>query len=149
MSDEVQEHLRKEGLALAPLSRRAYAFFIDELILAFLFLLIIYEQITGVQDPDTLVALINSYTFEYLILKVVYQTLFVLLYGATLGKIAMKIQVIDVETFQKPLFNSALNRGIFRAVSEMIFYIGFVWAFYNPNRQGWHDKTARTLVVDV
>ena len=149
MNDEVEHRLSSAGLELASMQKRAFAFFIDELILAFLFLIIIYDQVTANSDPDALVALINSFTLEYLLLKIVYQTIFVYQYSATLGKIFMKIQVVDAVTMQRPIFGSALNRGVFRIISEMIFYLGFIWAFYSKNRQSWHDKTARTLVVNV
>ena len=149
MNDEVEHRLSSAGLELATVQKRAFAFFIDELILAFLFLFIIYDQIAAVSDPDAIVALINTFTFEYLLIKILYQTLFVYYYGATLGKILAKIQVVDAVTMQRPIFGSALNRGVFRIISEMIFYLGFIWAFYSKNRQSWHDKTARTLVVNV
>lgn len=149
MNDEVEARLSSAGLTLAPLRKRALAFFIDDLLLAALFLIIIYDQIAGISDPEAMVALINSYTFEYLLLKIVYQTLFVYQYGATIGKIVVKIRIVDEETFERPIFSSALNRGVFRIISEMIFYLGFVWAFYSKQRQSWHDKTARTLVVDA
>ena len=149
MNEEVEQRLGSAGLELASIQKRAFAFFIDELILSFLFLIIIYEQVITISDPDAIVALINSFTFEYLLIKIVYQTFFVYQYSATLGKIFMKIQIVDAETMEKPIFGSALNRGVFRIISEMIFYLGFVWAFYSKNRQGWHDKTARTLVVNV
>jgi uncharacterized RDD family membrane protein YckC len=149
MSDEVQQSLRSAGLELASLKKRSFAFFIDEFLLAFLFLIIIYDRVSGVSDPDAMVALINSFTFEYLLLKVAYQTLFVYQYGASIGKIAMKIKVVDVLTLEKPIFSSALNRAVFRVISEMLFYLGFAWAFYNQNRQSWQDKTARTIVVDA
>jgi uncharacterized RDD family membrane protein YckC len=149
VNNEVEERLGSAGLELASIQKRAFAFFIDELILSFLFLIIIYEQVAAISEPDAIVALINSFTFEYLLIKIVYQTFFVYQYSATLGKIFMKIQIVDAETMEKPIFGSALNRGVFRIISEMIFYLGFVWAFYSQNRQGWHDKTARTLVVNV
>ena len=149
MSDEVQQSLYNAGLELASLKKRAVAFIIDEFLLAFLFLIIIYDQVLGVEDSDAIVALVNSFTFEYLLLKVAYQTLFVYQYGATIGKIVMKIRVVDMSTLQNPIFSSALNRGIFRVISEMLFYLGFAWAFYNGNRQSWQDKTARTIVVDA
>ncbi len=148
MNEEVERRLDDAGLELATIQKRALAFFIDEFLLAFLFLLIIFDQISGINDPDAMVALINSFTFEYLLIKIVYQTLFVYAYGATLGKIIVKIRVVDALTLEKPIFGSALNRGVFRIISEMIFYLGFVWAFYSKNRQSWHDKTARTLVVN-
>lgn len=149
MNDEVQERLRSANLELASLPKRALAFMIDEMLLAVLFLIIIYDRIAGVSTPEEIVPIVNSYTFEYLLLKVIYQTLFVYQYGATIGKIAMKIMIVDADTMQKPGFSSALNRAVFRVISEMLFYLGFAWAFYNKSRQGWHDKTARTLVVDV
>ncbi|MGB5965293.1 MAG: RDD family protein [Sulfurimonadaceae bacterium] len=149
MNNEVEHRLLRAGLELASVQKRAFAFFIDELLLAFLFLFIIYDQIASVSDPDAIVALINTFTFEYLLIKILYQTLFVYYYGATLGKILAKIQVVDAVTMQRPIFGSALNRGVFRIISEMIFYLGFIWAFYTENRQSWHDKTARTLVVNV
>jgi uncharacterized RDD family membrane protein YckC len=27
------------------------------------------------------------------------------------------------------------------------FFIGWVWALFDDNRQGWHDKIAETYVV--
>jgi uncharacterized RDD family membrane protein YckC len=149
VNDEVKRRLSSAGLELATIQKRAFAFFIDELLLAFLFLFIIYDQIAAVGDPDAVVALINTFTFEYMLIKIFYQTLFVYFYGATLGKILMKIQSVDAVTLQRPIFGSALNRSVFRIISEMIFYLGFIWAFYSNNRQSWHDKTARTLVVNV
>ncbi len=149
MNDEVEQRLSTAGLELASIQKRAFAFFIDELILAFLFLIIIYDQVTASSDPDAIVILINSFTMEYILIKIIYQTFFVYQYSATLGKIFMKIQIVDAETMEKPIFSSALNRGVFRIISELIFYLGFVWAFYAKNRQSWHDKTARTLVINV
>jgi len=149
VNDEVEHRLSSAGLELASMQKRALAFLIDELILAFLFLIIIYDQVTAAGEPEALVALINSFTLEYLVIKVLYQTFFVYQYSATLGKIFMKIQIVDTQNFQKPIFASALNRGVFRIISEMVFYLGFVWAFYRKDRKSWHDLTARTLVVNV
>lgn len=149
MNDEVEQRLSEAGRELATLPKRFFAFFIDELLLSLLFLVILWEQISSASESETIVALINSYTLEYLLIKIIYHTLFIYLYGATIGKIFMKIEVVDAFTMQRPAFSSALNRGVFRIISEMVFYLGFIWAFYDRNRQGWHDKTARTLVVDA
>ena len=149
MNEERDQRYRHANVALASLKKRGLAFFIDELLLSMLFLIALYDQIAGLQDAEAMLAIINNYSFEYLLIKVLYQTLFVFIYSATIGKIVMKIQVVDVDEGARPIFSSALNRGVFRVISEMIFYIGFVWAYYNKERQTWHDKTARTLVVDV
>ena len=70
-------------------------------------------------------------------------------YGASIGKIVMKIRVMEVMTLQNPNVLVALNRAVFRVVSEMFFYLGFLWGLMDPARQTWHDKTAKTLVVNV
>lgn len=149
MKDELQHRLSHSGLELATLQKRAVAFFIDELLLSLIFLLILWDKIAATDESEAIVSLVNAFTFEYLLIKILYQTFFVYQYGATLGKIFMKIQVVDALTMQRPIFSSALNRAVFRIISEMIFYLGFVWAFYDKNRQSWHDKTARTLVVNA
>ncbi|MEA3523919.1 MAG: RDD family protein, partial [Campylobacterota bacterium] len=78
-----------------------------------------------------------------------YQTFFVMHYGATLGKILMKIQIIEIQTLSHPSLIVSFNRAVFRIISEMLFYLGFLWGSFDPLRQTWHDKTARTLVVNV
>jgi uncharacterized RDD family membrane protein YckC len=70
-------------------------------------------------------------------------------YGASLGKIVMKIRVVELATLSNPGFLSAFNRSVFRVVSELVFYLGFVWAMLDPYRRGWHDRTARTLVINA
>jgi uncharacterized RDD family membrane protein YckC len=71
---------------------------------------------------------------QYILMKIAYQTFFVMQYGATLGKLAMKIRVIDIKTLDNPNFAVSLNRAIFRIISEMIFYLGFTWAAMDPAR---------------
>jgi len=149
VSDDLQERLDKADINIAPLSKRVYAAVIDELLIAMLFLFVIFDQLAGITDPDDIVVFVNSFTLEYMFIKILYQSAFVMLYGATIGKIALKIKVIEQESLNTPRLSSALNRSIFRIISESVFWIGYIWAFYTKNRETWHDKTARTLVVDA
>ena len=93
--------------------------------------------------------LTNTFVLEYMAMKIIYQTFFVMNYGATIGKLVMKIRVIEIKTLQFPSVISSLNRAIFRVISEMLFYLGFLWGMMDKSRQSWHDKTAKTLVVNV
>ena len=90
----------------------------------------------------------NSFLLEYMAIKIVYQTFFTMQYGATIGKIIMKIRVIEIATLSNPSFLSAFNRSVFRIISEILFYLGFIWAMLDPYRRSWHDRTGRTLVVN-
>ena len=31
----------------------------------------------------------------------------------------------------------------------MIFDLGFIWILFDSKRQGWHDKLAGTVVIEV
>ena len=149
MNEEIEKLLNREHLQLASIPKRAVAFFIDEMLLSFLLIIAMSDSFSKAQTVEDIILLTNSYIMQYILMKIVYQTFFVMQYGATLGKLAMKIRVIDIATLDNPSFAVSLNRAIFRIISEMIFYLGFLWGIFDPQRQTWHDKTAKTLVIDA
>jgi len=149
LNEEIENLLHRESLELASIKKRSLAFFIDEMLLSFLLIIAMSDSFTNAKTVEEIILLTNSLMFEYLLMKIVYQTFFVMQYGATLGKIAMKIRVIEIATLQNPSFICSFNRAIFRVISEMFFYLGFLWGMMDPARQTWHDKTAKTLVINV
>lgn len=67
--------------------------------------------------------------------------------GQTPGKSVMKIRV--VKTDGTPIDDAtAVIRYVGRYISGIIV-IGLLWALWDENRQGWHDKVAGTVVVRV
>ena len=149
MNEELENILHREGLELAQTKKRATAFFIDELLLSFLLIVALWESFSSATTTEEIINLTNSFVLEYMALKIIYQTFFVMQYGATVGKIVMKIRVLEIKNFDNPNILSAFNRAVFRVISEMLFYLGFLWGMLDPSRQTWHDKTAKTLVVNV
>lgn len=149
MNEEIENILHREGITLADTKKRAVAFFIDEVLLSFLLIFALWDSFATAQNMDEIISLTNSFVLEYMMIKVIYQSFFVMQYGASIGKLAMKIRVIDIATLDNPNVLGALNRAIIRIFSEMIFYLGFLWGMMNPTRQSWHDKTANTLVVNA
>jgi uncharacterized RDD family membrane protein YckC len=149
LNEEIAQLLNREHLTLASIKKRAVAFFIDEMLLSFLLILAMSDSFANAKTVEDIILLTNTYIMQYILMKIAYQTFFVMQYGATLGKLAMKIRVIDIKTLDNPNFAVSLNRAIFRIISEMIFYLGFAWAAMDPARQAWHDKTAKTLVIDA
>ncbi len=143
------EKIEKEGLTLASLQARGWAFFIDEIIVSLIFFIIFWDFIFVLKTPEEMIEAINSLVGYLLLLKIIYQTFFVWYYAATPGKMILKIEIIEERDFQTPSFLVSLNRAIGRVISEMLFYLGFAWAFLDPKRQTWHDKLAKTLVVNV
>ncbi len=149
MDKELENILHRENITLAPIKKRATAFFIDEMLLSILLIVALWDSFTNAQTMEEMINLTNSFVLEYMAMKIIYQAFFVMQYGATLGKIIMKIRVIEIQTLVNPTFTISLNRAIFRVISEMLFYLGFLWGMLDKSRQAWHDKTAKTLVVNV
>ena len=149
MNEEIENLLNREQFALASIQKRALAFFIDEILLSIVFTVIIWNYVTQATGIEQMIDLTNSFVLEYMAIKIVYQTFFVTMYGASIGKIVAKIRVIEINTLDKPRLVVSFNRAVFRVISEMIFYLGFLWGILNPSRQAWHDLTAKTLVIDA
>lgn len=149
MNEEIENLLNREQFVLASIQKRALAFLIDEVLLSIIFMVIIWNYFTQATGMEQMIELTNSFVLEYMAIKIVYQTFFVAMYGASIGKIVAKIRVIEVDTLDKPRIVVSFNRAVFRIISEMIFYLGFLWGILNPSRQAWHDLTAKTLVIDA
>ena len=148
-NEELIEKFERENITLAPLKKRALAYLIDEILVSLLFIFIYVDQIPDNATTEETITIINSLVFYVMVLKVVYQTFFVWMYGATLGRIAMKIKVISLGDLENPSLLFSLSRASFRIISESIFYLGFLWAVLNPKRETWHDKVSKTLVVNA
>lgn len=136
-------------MTLATIKKRGMAFFIDEMLLSLLLILALGNSFFEAKTVEEMILLTNTFVLEYMAIKIIYQAFFIMQYGATLGKIAMKIRVIEIKTLQTPNVVVALNRAFVRVVSEMLFYLGFLWGVLDPSRQTWHDKSAKTLVINA
>jgi len=139
-----------ENLQLASMGARTKAFVIDDLSITLLVLLLLWDSVKATNgDFIAIMTIMNAAFFQIIIIKFIYQTFFIWYYGATIGKLIAKIKVIDFDNFGKvSLVNSAFRSGG-RIISEMIFYIGFLMAYYTDSRQTLHDKLGKTLVVNV
>lgn len=146
---EIIEKFERENITLATFPKRLFAYFIDEVLVSFLFVMIYINAIESTQSVEDTINMINSLVVYIMVLKVIYQTFFVTVYGATVGKIFMKIKVVSINDLENPSFLYSLSRALVRILSESAFYLGFLWALMNPKRETWHDKAGQTLVVNA
>lgn len=66
--------------------------------------------------------------------------------GQTFGKMIMNIRVVKVDG--TPISDAdAVLRYIGYMINTPIIALGWLWALWDRNSQGWHDKIARTYVV--
>ncbi|MGH1600093.1 RDD family protein [Campylobacter majalis] len=149
MSKDIAYDLEREGIKVASFSKRAFAFVVDEIVLALLFMAIYYERFSIANSQEEVVAIVMMLSWQYVLIRTIYHAFFVWYNGATVGKILMKIVCIDVGYLDKPNLSSSIMRALIRNVSEMAFYLGYLWAFGSPMLQTWHDRFAKTVVIDV
>lgn len=148
--ENILDKLQREEILIASPKKRAFAFVIDDVVVSVLFFAIYFDAFTSVSDDIVaLNAKIASFAWQLIALRVLYQTFFVWRYGATLGKIALKIRCLDEDLLDTPNLAKSFLRACIRVVSETCFYLGFAWAFGNAQRQTWHDRLARTIVCET
>ena len=139
------------NLQLASMRSRALAYLIDDLLVTIIIMMIFWESISAVsEDMDAMMYLLKTeLVTPLIILKILYHTFFVWYFGATIGKIVVKIRVIDANSWGRVSMFSSFLRAVGRIFSEMFFYIGFLIGFFNDGRKTFHDFTGKTLVVNA
>jgi uncharacterized RDD family membrane protein YckC len=66
--------------------------------------------------------------------------------GTTVGGVVLNLKVVRLDG--SPLtFAAALVRGLAAAFSVVVMFLGFLWIAWDPEKQGWHDRIAGTVVV--
>lgn len=142
--------MNTDNLELASIRSRAMAFVIDDFLITFIIILMYLDNISNAgNDLMSVLIVMNEFVWQILFLKFIYQTFFVWYYGATIGKIITKIRVVDYNSFGRVSIFTAMTRSVLRLVSEMFFYIGFIFGFFSEGRQTFHDKLGRTLVINA
>lgn len=158
MVEENDDKYTIASFRLASNNRRMVAFAIDDIVISLLFFIIFYEPFSqlfsaiAVIDEHT-VEMINGFIAQNILavlaIKLIYHTLFIWKMGMTLGKYVMKIKVIELESETTPTLPKSLLRSMVRIVSETLFYLGFILAFFIPLKQTLHDKLSGTIVIDA
>ena len=145
------------SLPIASSQKRIASFVIDDIVITLFFIIIFYDQFSAVFSNITVVdesALesVNAFIAQNLLvvlsIKLIYHTVLVWQNGMTLGKYLMKIKVIELETGNTPVFLKAFLRASMRIPSEVLFYVGFLMAFFVPLKQTLHDKVSNCVVVN-
>lgn len=70
-------------------------------------------------------------------------------FGATPGKMLISARVVDAKTLGPISTRQAIVRYIGYFVSMIPFMLGFIWVAFDRRKQGWHDKIAGTVVIEV
>jgi uncharacterized RDD family membrane protein YckC len=141
------EKLKREERETASIWQRAISMSIDDFLISFLVILAFYDRFANVKTYEEMVLLIDS-LFVYIFLTyTLYHWIFIAIYGKTIGKILMKIEIIDVDSFDKPSFLRAFIRSVMRNFDEMFFYLGMIYAVFDPYNRAIHDIVGKCVAV--
>jgi len=151
---KLAEGARLSGtMSFASVWTRFAAIFIDGLILgAVAFAITVIAgggMAVSARNPNQLgsaIAFQLIIAFIQIAIALSYETFMIGKYGATLGKMACKIQVITADG-GKVSYMRALGRYFAKQLSRLTCGIGFIMAFFDDEKRALHDRICNTRVV--
>ena len=147
-SRESAEVARKGGLFL-----RSMAGLIDLgiLLLVLGLFLVLVRLISGVSGggvQDLVVSLGLPFYILLVLLAAIYITVMQGVYGQTLGQRLLGLRVVTTHS-EEFGYLTAFIRFVATCFAVGLLGMGVLWIALDRNKQGWHDKLARTVVIRV
>lgn len=147
------QRLKEGGLAAGPLNyagvwKRFNAIFLDGLILGGIGMLLNVAGglFSAQQDPEAALAIQLSISAFQIILGATYEIWFIGKYGATLGKKACGLKVINSDG-SKLSYGRSTGRYFAKGLSGMLLMIGYLMAFFDDEKRTLHDRICETRVI--
>lgn len=97
--------------------------------------------------------LYSSYgAFDFLLTKI-FPAIAILVFwrhlGATPGKFLLGCRVVDASTCLTITWKQSIIRLAGYVISSLPANLGFIWAAWDKQKQGLHDKLAKTIVLHI
>lgn len=143
------------GAELASIAQRAVALLIDQLLVAVP--VVVGALVWGV-DPrgDVTTDQLLAMNVALVGLGTVHEIVGVAVFGQTAGKHVLRIRVVRSADAGRVSWTYAAVRSLVTSAASLVPTVGvfvaagvYLWAAFDPLRQGLHDKLAGTLVVRV
>lgn len=149
-----------QNFTFAGVGNRLVAQIIDGLILGFVLSLICIPIVgfgvfkgstSNFQDEEAVAAMMGIAFIPIILLAIagpiLYETLMISsAKQATLGKMIMKIKVVD-ENGQGLTFGTALGRALIKHVTSSLCILLWLWPLFNNTEQALHDLVAKDYVI--
>jgi uncharacterized RDD family membrane protein YckC len=138
-------------LAYASVGRRFLAILVDGLILGILvfapIMVILLTASMKSGDVNGTPAWMTILTILEYLLPAAYEIFFIGKYGATPGKMLMKIKVVSPDG--GPIsYGRSTGRYFAKMLSGIILYIGYLMAFWDEEKRALHDRICKTRVIN-
>lgn len=98
------------------------------------------------QEPGPAFAGPGDFVVQYVVPAVAI-VLFWIARQATPGKMLLSLKIVDAQTLGPISKGQAIGRYLGYYVSILGLCLGLLWVAFDPRKQGWHDKLARTVVI--
>ncbi len=154
MNDEqIQDILDREDIQLASIDKRFIAFVLDSLIVSLVVCLLNFDNLERVsqsmqtKDIEQVILAMGSMLWQIIVLDIMYQWIFVAWYGASVGKILCKIEVVSIDLLDSPSVAKSLLRAILREISQAVYYIPFVFALGDSFKRTLYDRLCQSIVI--
>ncbi|MEO0779476.1 MAG: RDD family protein [Bacteroidota bacterium] len=173
-SDYTENNSPWEGVQLASFWQRVGASLVDGLVMIPIYVITLFF-ITAVYDISFLEAVYSPYVMFNALIPAAYKIIMEGQYGATLGKMAMRLRVVDAEA-QKIDINHALRRYVIYGISlissvvfnaaiileaenlfvtlgsvnqliSLLVIVSLIFVAFDERKQAVHDKIADTFVI--
>lgn len=176
MDEKLENDLYRENLEISSNFKRILSYIIDYLLINIVISLMLtgiqsdsivsaYQGITNVasqmsdkmsadelrvavQSVQSAALVLMKYFLLYAVVEIIYNSIFTYKYGATLGKVFLKIKIINKHSFDTPGLMESIIRSISKYVLGTVLYFGFIFAFISKYRTTLHDKIANTIIVN-
>lgn len=144
---------RRTAVEVIGLPRRLLAGLVDALFMIFLNFALVaaigfLSMLFASGNPNEPVPFSRLAAITGIVLSLLYFVASWMRSGQTIGKMTLGLKVVDSDGGKLGL-GQALLRYVGYIVSSLIASLGFLWIAYDGKHQGWHDKIARSYVVDV
>lgn len=145
--------IQKSELRYAGFWVRVLATFLDGIVISALvsFIMLAFGRRYGIfnvqlsSSPTNLFSS-SAESMSTTIIQWAYSILMLKYYGATLGKMALRLKVVG-DGKELDWISIILRETIGKFISGLIIGIGYLMVAWDPRKQGLHDKIANTLVV--
>jgi uncharacterized RDD family membrane protein YckC len=144
---KVKEGVLTSGaLAYAGFWIRFLAWFIDSIILQIVFIPLRFFAPTNPEDPAMVMRYIFLAVGIQFLITASYRIFFVGKWGATIGKMALRLKVVRADGRQVS-YGRACGRYFAEMLSGMILLIGYIMAAFDEQKRSLHDRICDTRVI--
>ena len=138
-----------ESLKYVGFWKRVIASLVDTTLLGLIsFTLLIGEYGFDYFESDEIFQPLGPFDFilNWIVPFIIYM-LFWNYYQSTPGKMIFKAKIVDSKTGDKPSIVQFVIRYFSYIISLLLLFLGYIWVAFDKRKQGFHDKLAKTVVV--